>query len=224
MSQKLKYLNFKCEQSEGYFFILFYSFHHFAHVWGEKFRWQQAKSVSGNQIPILCISLVAYEKIFRHRSLPLLSTNNWSVWLNYHQIRQFHRSGAEIGGYNCFSNFPDENFAGDKQNARVEIRLKVSMKQEHTITELHFEIEALWWELPTERNFGKHPRNHFHSIFYKPRIVQWRNNNKALTLQKTLHPLKVVDIATGSGWKTTLRPFWLHLQMYFTTFRPSDSN
>ena len=49
ISQKLKYLNFKCEQSERYFFFLFYSFHHSAHVRCEKFRWRQAKSMSGNQ-------------------------------------------------------------------------------------------------------------------------------------------------------------------------------
>ena len=50
VSQKLKYfLNFKCEQSERYFFVLFNSFHHSVHVSYEKFRWRQAKSVSGNQ-------------------------------------------------------------------------------------------------------------------------------------------------------------------------------
>ena len=47
ISQKLKYLNFKCEQSERYFFVLFYSLHHSAHVPCEKFCWRQAKSVSG---------------------------------------------------------------------------------------------------------------------------------------------------------------------------------
>ena len=40
ISQKLKYLNFKCEQSWRYFFVLFYSFHHFAHVPFAKFRWR----------------------------------------------------------------------------------------------------------------------------------------------------------------------------------------
>ena len=49
ISQKLKYLNFKCEQSGRSFFVLFCSFHHSAHVPCEKFRWRQAKSVSGNQ-------------------------------------------------------------------------------------------------------------------------------------------------------------------------------
>ena len=49
ISQKLKYLNFKCEQSEGYFFVLFYPFHHSAQVPCEKFRWRQAKSMSENQ-------------------------------------------------------------------------------------------------------------------------------------------------------------------------------
>ena len=49
ISQKLKYLKFKCEQSERYFFVLFYSFHHSAHVPCAKFRWRQAKSVSRNQ-------------------------------------------------------------------------------------------------------------------------------------------------------------------------------
>ena len=49
ISQKLKYLNFKCEQSERYLFVLFYSFHHSVHVPCEKIRWRQAKSVSGNQ-------------------------------------------------------------------------------------------------------------------------------------------------------------------------------
>ena len=46
---RLKYLNFKCQQSERCFFVLFYSFHNSAHVKCEKFRWRQAKSVSGNQ-------------------------------------------------------------------------------------------------------------------------------------------------------------------------------
>ena len=32
-----------------FFVVLFYSFHHTAHVPCEKFRWRQAKSVSGNQ-------------------------------------------------------------------------------------------------------------------------------------------------------------------------------
>ena len=53
ISQKLKYLNFKCEQSERYFFVLFHWFHHSAHVAShvacENFRRRQAKSVSGNQ-------------------------------------------------------------------------------------------------------------------------------------------------------------------------------
>ena len=49
ISQKLKYLNFKCEQSERYFFVLFCSFHCSAHVPREKFRWRQSKSASGNQ-------------------------------------------------------------------------------------------------------------------------------------------------------------------------------
>ena len=40
ISQKLKYLNFKCEQSERYFFVLFYSFHHSAHVPCEKREWK----------------------------------------------------------------------------------------------------------------------------------------------------------------------------------------
>ena len=50
ISQELKYLNFKCEQSERYFFVLFCSFYHSAHVPCEKFRWRQAKSASGNQL------------------------------------------------------------------------------------------------------------------------------------------------------------------------------
>ena len=49
ISQKLKYLNFKWEQSERYFFRPVLFVHHFAHVPCEKFRWRQAKSVSGNQ-------------------------------------------------------------------------------------------------------------------------------------------------------------------------------
>ena len=49
ISQKLKYLNFKCEQSGRSFFVLFCSFHHSAHVPCEKFSWRQAKRVSGNQ-------------------------------------------------------------------------------------------------------------------------------------------------------------------------------
>ena len=49
ISQNLKHLNFRCEQSERYFFLLFYSFHHSAHVPCEKFRWRQAKSGSRNQ-------------------------------------------------------------------------------------------------------------------------------------------------------------------------------
>ena len=36
ISQKLKYLNFKYEQSERYFFVLICSFHHSAHVPCEK--------------------------------------------------------------------------------------------------------------------------------------------------------------------------------------------
>ena len=49
ISQKLKYLNFKCEQSERYFFVLFCSFHHSAHVPCEKVRLRLAKRISGNQ-------------------------------------------------------------------------------------------------------------------------------------------------------------------------------
>ena len=49
ISQKLKYLNSKCEQGERYFFVLLCSFHHSAYVPCEKIRWRQAKSVSGNQ-------------------------------------------------------------------------------------------------------------------------------------------------------------------------------
>ena len=49
ISRKLKYLNFKCEQSERYFFVLFFSFHYSAHVPCENFRWRQVKSMSENQ-------------------------------------------------------------------------------------------------------------------------------------------------------------------------------
>ena len=49
ISQKLKYLNFKCEQSERYFFVLICSFHHSAHAPCEKIRCRLAKCVSGNQ-------------------------------------------------------------------------------------------------------------------------------------------------------------------------------
>ena len=49
LKKEVNYLNFKCEQSWRYFFVRFYSFHHSAHVPCEKFRWRQAKSVSGNQ-------------------------------------------------------------------------------------------------------------------------------------------------------------------------------
>ena len=49
--QTLKYLNFKCEQSEIYFFLLICPFHHSAHVPCQKIRWRLAKSVSGNQAP-----------------------------------------------------------------------------------------------------------------------------------------------------------------------------
>ena len=47
--QKLKYLNFKYERSERYFFVLICSFHHSAHAPCEKIRWGLAKCVSGNQ-------------------------------------------------------------------------------------------------------------------------------------------------------------------------------
>ena len=40
ISQKLKYLNFKCEQTEGYLFVLLYSFYHSAHVPCENFNWR----------------------------------------------------------------------------------------------------------------------------------------------------------------------------------------
>ena len=50
IAQKLKYLDFKCEQSERYFFVLICSFHHSAHVPCEKIRWLLAKRVSGNQV------------------------------------------------------------------------------------------------------------------------------------------------------------------------------
>ena len=49
ISQKLKYLNFKCEQSERYSFVLICSFHRSAHVLCEKIRWRRGKCVSGNQ-------------------------------------------------------------------------------------------------------------------------------------------------------------------------------
>ena len=49
ISQKLKYLNFKCDQSERYFFVLFFLLHHSEHIPCEKLRWRQAKRVSGHQ-------------------------------------------------------------------------------------------------------------------------------------------------------------------------------
>ena len=56
-------------------------------------------------------------------------------------------------------------------------------------------------------------------------IVKWHSrrsfsNNNVLTLQKTLHSQKAVDIVNSLGIKD---PLWLHSQMHFTTVRPSDS-
>ena len=48
------------------FFVMFYSFHHSAHVPCEKFRWRQAKSVSGNQTELASrrSPLIKRKKIF----------------------------------------------------------------------------------------------------------------------------------------------------------------
>ena len=50
ISQKLKYLNFKCEQSEKYFFVLFCPFHPpLCACLTRKISLATSESVSGNQ-------------------------------------------------------------------------------------------------------------------------------------------------------------------------------
>ena len=65
-----------------------------------------------------------------------------------------------------------------------------------------------------------------HVLLLKLKCVSRDRNMKGTSLSntKTLHAQKFVDIATGSGSKTNLRPLWLHSQMNFTTVRPSDNN
>ena len=65
----------------------------------------------------------------------------------------------------------------------------------------------LWWEL----------LQFIRGILGSTRVMTFMtqgcwNNNIALTLQKDTHAQKAVDIATGSGLKTSLRSVWLHSQ------------
>ena len=88
ISQKLRYLNFKCEQSERYFFVVFCSFHHSAHVPYKKCHWGTSEKREWKSGFIL-------QKCVHHKNLWLEQK-----WVN----RDYFSIGGKLRLHNLWQN------------------------------------------------------------------------------------------------------------------------